>query len=567
MLIELSEFNSSSVFSTSDWTNTITPLVVKPGGTLTFKGGFLDYATSSPVAIELPDDIEITIKVGFYMMAPYIESTDGTGPEFGSVYTENIPQYQGYDLYVARDSTTYDLITSTKTFTIQAGNYSPDEITEIINAQCVTVPQSLHGSGGNFTNTETSSFFRSTTLGMITCAIEPFPGTSWDSSPKKAVIQARDLNELAAFNVGDKIGLYDLTDGGTTDFTYNLTITAIDRTTGIVTVNPVQDRYQQTVLNMFMYKNIIGNPDNVENCVNFYRQATKLRPFDPTASFYFTPKEDRKTFMMGASQFQLEYDYNNNSLFQFTYLHTPFYDAGGENEAIQFKFAGYPFNNIFAYGNTATGVFFNDLQPRSFWEDILGFTWNDLTVRDNPTTRQLSAPLRTGLNITGNLVSNDALFDKKNAPLQQPPGEDGGSSAGAYRSLSVSAVSTQTTAIRALKTQGVTSSPFYLIEIGGLSDINMVNDTNLFRTICAFGSKEYSNQGIISIYADGTSFYTNNSPTDIIISSFRVRILDSLTKLTSTNLGPRNTIILELDNPIIQPIQQTDTKSKENKET
>jgi len=560
MLIELSQFNSSSVFTSSDWTNTITPLIIKPQGTLTFKGGFLDYATTSQIVIELPEDVEISIKVGFYMAAPPVNATDGTGPLFtssqadGEIFINDITEYQAFDLYVARDHTdpSYNLITSTKTFTIPSGNYSPDEISEIINVNCIRVPYNLHGSGGDFNNNENSSFFRSTTLDMLTCALEPFIGTSHSGS--QAVLKARDVTQLANFNIGDEVSLYDLIPGSGFDeeFNYKRVIETIDMNTGIITLDPQPDRPQETLLNLHMYKNIYSDdPVNTDNCVRYYRQANNSRPFDPDTYFRWAPEDKRKTYMMGASQFQLEYNYNNNSLFQFTYLHTPYYDAG--NEAINYYFAGYAFNNIFSFTNTITGVFINDLQPQSFWSDILGFRYNDLVVKNNPVNNFLSAPLRCGLNITGNLVATDALFSKTAVPQQQPPGTDGGSDPGAYRALQVKTASTQTTPIVATKTQGVTTSPFYLIEIGGLSDVNMVNDTDLFRTICGYGSKQYSNAGIITIFADGTSFFTNNALTDVVLSSFRVRILDNITKLPSTNLGTRNTILLQLDNPTLPP--------------
>jgi len=562
MLIELSQFNSSSVFSSSDWTNTIQPLVIKPEGTLSFKGGFLDYATTSQIVIELPQDVDVSIKVGFYMAAPPVNSTDGTGPLFtstqadGQIYINDITQYQAFDLYVARDhrlaDRSFPLVTSTKTFTIPAGNYSPDEISEIINVNCISVPYNLHGSGSDFNNNEASSFFRSTTFDMVTCALEPLIGTTHGGA---AVLQARDVTQLQSFAIGDEVSFYDLIPGSGFDqtFEYIRTITAIDMNTGIITINPVLEREQETLLNIYMYKNIYkgGATFDASNCVRYFRQPSGSKVFDADAYFRWAAEDNRKTYMMGASQFQLEYNYNNNSLFQFTYLHTPFYDAGVE--AVNYYFAGYSFNNIFAFTNTITGVFINDLQPQSFWSSILGFRYNDLIVTNNPATNRLSAPLRCGVNITGNLVANDALFNKVNSPQQFNSGTTDGDDPGGYRTLQVKTASTQTSPIVASKTQGVTTSPFYLIEIGGLSDVNMVNDTDVFRTICGYGSKQYSNAGIITIFADGTSFFTNNALTDVILSSFRVRILDNITKLPSTNLGTRNTILLELDNPSIPP--------------
>ena len=193
--------------------------------------------------------------------------------------------------------------------------------------------------------------------------------------------------------------------------------------------------------------------------------------------------------------------------------------------------------------NTMTGIFFTKLEPASFWEDALGFNLNTLIVTDDDTSHILSAPLQVGVNITGNLVTYDALFDKTNPPRMYDDDES------REKAQIVNAVSTQSQAIVANKPQQVDSSSFYLIELGGLSDINMINDTDLFRTISAIGSKEYNSQGIISIYPDGTAFYTNNSPEPLYLSSFRVRILDSITKQPTTSLGGKNSIFIEMTNP------------------
>jgi hypothetical protein len=56
MIVELSKFNSMSSFSNSDWINSFQPLTIQPQGQLSFKGGFLDYNTSSAQVIELQED-------------------------------------------------------------------------------------------------------------------------------------------------------------------------------------------------------------------------------------------------------------------------------------------------------------------------------------------------------------------------------------------------------------------------------------------------------------------------------------------------------------------------------
>lgn len=545
MIIELSRFNSLTSFTNSDWINSFQPLTVQPQGQLSFKGGFLDYNTTSEQAIELLEDVPITIETGFYMTGPANQDL---------LKVKNPEKYVPLDIYICRSNGDGSLQKSSRTFTIPAGNYSPDEITEIINFNCVNYNPPIHGDGTFFNNQATRNFFRPTTDQFNSVALELIPK---DPDSGVATLIARNPADLQYFQQGQNVSFIDLgklTGDTTGNILTPYEIETLNMTTGQITTSPPFRRLASyTMGNPYMYK-YVYDPGNEEGgdidtgyCYRFYRQATPSRPFDPDTEFFFDPNNDRITNYMGCSQFQLEYGYNNNSLFQFSYLHTPFYSGG--QEAIQLYACGYRYNNIFAYINTLTGIFFTKLEPASFWQDTLGFDLSKLIVTDSPT-QVLSAPLQVGVNITGNLVTYDALFDKSNAPRMYDADNDH------EKAQVVDAVSTQSQAIVAGKPQQVNSSSFYLIELGGLSDINMVNDTDLFRTICAIGSKEYNSQGIISIYPDGSAFYTNNSPEPLYLSSFRVRILDSITKQPTTTLGSKNSIFVELINPPPQPAVQ-----------
>lgn len=565
MIIELSKFNSLTSFSNSDWINSFQPLTVQPGGSLSFKAGFLDYNTSSQQVIELQEDTNITIQTGFYMVCPYTESPENTTGRFGDLYVNDIETYTPFDLYVARDpSNNYNLITSSRQFTIPAGNYSPDEIAQILNYNCVNVKSNTHGSGDTFNNNATNNFFRSTLQQAYTCAMETIPASE---STSEGMLIARDPASLEKFNVGDKVVFLDFDRGASQPdgLQHAYEISEINYVTGEIKTNPEFTKESEyTLVNFHMYKYILYNQEsddrniNTAQCIKFYRQATKNRPFNPNSEIFFDPNLARQVAMMGASQIQFQYNYNNNSLFQISYLHTPYYNSGG-NEAVSMYYMGSPFNNVFQYVNATTGCFFTNLEPKEFWGDIIGFDLNSLVVKDNPVNHQLNAPLLTGINITGNLITYDLLFNKSDSPLQYQPNSESGD---AYVKKA-DAVSNQTIPIPATKTQGITTSSFYIIELGGLSNINMVNDTDLFRTICAIGSKQYNTQGVISIYPDGTAFFTNNSPIPLYISSFRVRVLDSLTKKASNTLGGRNSIFIELTNPP-QAIQQPEEENKKS---
>jgi hypothetical protein len=554
MIIELSRFNSFTSNSNSDWTNSFQPITIQPQGSLSLKSAFLDYNTSSEQVIELLEDVNIVIETAFYVTAP---------PTQDGLKVADPDLYVPLDLYICRNKDISNtLTTSTRSFTIPAGNYSPQEITEIINFNCVSYEPPIHGDGSFFNNAASNNFFRPTTDRFNSVALEIIPK---DSDTGKATLIARNPSDLQYFEIGDYVSFIDigLLDGETTgniDAAY--TITALDHATGEITVNPDflrLENYTMTNPYMYHYVYVAQEPDDKDIdttfCFEFYRQGLANRPFNNTTRWLFDPNNDRITNYMGASQFQLEYNNNQNALFQFTYLHTPYYSNG--DEAIMLQTCGYKFNNIFRYMNTLTGVFFTKLEPASFWEGTLGFDLDTVVVTESPEY-VLSAPLQVGVNITGNLVSYDALFDKTNAPRMYPADDD-------RKALIVNAVSTQTQPIVATKPQQAQSSSFYLIELGGLSDINMINDTDLFRTICAIGSKEYNSQGIISIYPDGSAFYTNNGFEPIYLSSLRVRILDSITKQPTSSLGGKNSVFIQLTNPPPQPQKEDDSKSNKNK--
>jgi hypothetical protein len=208
------------------------------------------------------------------------------------------------------------------------------------------------------------------------------------------------------------------------------------------------------------------------------------------------------------------------------------------------------------------------MEPQSFWRDTLGFDVDSMIMTydpslTTPTNRNFTRRLESGVNITANFIGNDILINKADFDGANPA---------PMRQLQRNAYydeSTQTQAIKALKQIGIKASNFYLVELGGLDLINMENDTQFFRTICAIGSKEYSNLGVISLYSNGMPFYTNQGD-DFVLTNLRVRILDSITKQPSTTLGSKNSIFIEYIAPPsvpmpLPPPEKEKTKKKATK--
>lgn len=541
MLIELSRFNTPTAFTNADYVNTIPPLTIQSGGALMFNSGFLDYATATPDnVIEIPEDTVITLSCGFYMCLWF---EFDKAPSTEAFFYNNVLGLRPFELYTARDPSGYMPIISTRTFTLPKGNYSPYELQNIINENLVKVPQYLMGSGADFVSDANQQFMRSTMLGE---AVANSVNLQGDPTPQiYSNIKLKNKDQLGTlsnprFKIGDTVKLYDVITNIDIAFYKNnvppdtwpdaVVINEIDFNNGIL--------FYEGGWNYTTEGNTQNYPDMVSvivyktntQAVLFYSQA----PNSVHNGEYFYMSNES---VMGASQMALEYNNNNNSLFQFTYLHTPFYHTGNESIAIY----GSGRSNYFDSITTQSGVFFTQMEPRSFWEDTLGFDVDSMVMTydpslTTPTNRNFTQQLEAGVNITSNFLGNDILISKADFDTFVP-----------MRQLQRNAYfneSTQTTPIKALQTIGIKSSNFYLVQLEGLDLINMENDAQFFRTICAIGSKEYSNLGVISLYGTGMPFYTNNG-LDFVISNLRVRILDSLTKQPSTTLGEKNSIFIE----------------------
>jgi hypothetical protein len=576
MIIELAKFNTNTAFSNSDYINQIQPIQIDTGGSFAFKGGFLDYNTTSEQVIEIVEDVNVEIDAGFYYACG--------DPLKKELLVGDEDTIRPYELYVARDpSNNFSLTTSTRTFTIPKGNYSPYEITELVNLNLTEVVPSIHGDGSDFVNLGESNFFRPIPQNAYVCSLKNFNKSRRPFVPTDNIYFALNPPDLIdpntgtpRFSVNDVVRFWDNIEGDIQKKVQvdrmNTRIDAINYDTGAITFffggddNP--DATNVSFTQFFMYKIGTvpsgGSPDDPNKTdlkqTRFYYQSNKKgETFDPSNNFTFpnltqphtgTPPVGNNDYVpanfkfMGASQIQLEFNNNNNALFQWTYVHTPYYYGNSTAEAnddaqegIDFLFSGA--NSRFVYENTQTGIFFTSLSPPSFWFETLGFD-PSIVIQDEPVKHILNSPLIAGVNITGNFIGYDALFEKGNNTSQWVP-----TSEDVY---AVNSSSSQTFAIRAISSQSVGDSSFYIVDVNGLSLTNLSNDTDFFRTVVAIGSKEYNSQGIISLYPDGTSFYTNNGE-PFVLSSIRTRILDSISKKPTETLGPKSAIYLEYTPP------------------
>jgi len=84
--------------------------------------------------------------------------------------------------------------------------------------------------------------------------------------------------------------------------------------------------------------------------------------------------------MVGATEMSLIYNNQNNNIYSFDYIHTPILAGGNEVVMVSMQPTSNQGGDLFdvAMSDRQTGIIFNNLEPASFWRDILGFDTNAL---------------------------------------------------------------------------------------------------------------------------------------------------------------------------------------------
>jgi hypothetical protein len=538
-IIELSYNNATQQNLTSDWTNTFQQQVVlNPGDGLTTKLALLDYSSTGQYSnIEIPEDLNILMTGGFWytIQDPTVYNSnqrdaDGSDEDFDNI---EIGKY-----YIARDSN-YNLITSTKIFTIKKGVYDVNELTQQITRNITAINVDDIGKSIYFDNKAGEFFFRSTIANEMSVNIYSFYDeiqSSLGSGPLEGkrewimycIVKEENLWQLEPFSMGQSVSFAYQYDPKTNNFSDGVII-QLDKVAGTMQIRHYLDDF--------------GLGDSTpgdggltvppQPWTNFYgivfgNNTTSIRFYDPE-NF----NVNRAMYMegrnyMGSSQLALLFNDNNDGKFSFKYMHTPFYNGGQESISV-YNVVG----ATFYYFLAQSGIFFTQLEPASFWFGLLGFNQNIL-VSDNLITHTLNQKLVLGQNITSNLITYDNVFNKakwtESPPIDTP-----------YYTTSQ-----DTFKIIGLELQTAFVSPYFIIQILGLGNTNLLDDNKTYQTIAQICSKQYDNNGVITTYPDNIPFYYNTSNEPLLISSLRVRILDGVSKQPTLILGNNNNIFIQI---------------------
>jgi len=535
-IIELSYNNASQKTNTADWTNTFQQqIILNPGDGLITKLALLDYSSTGAYSnIEIPQDINVSMTAGFYYtmcnpeyynsnLKPNPDQLDFNGIEF-------------FKFYVARD-TNFNLITSTKTFTIKKGVYDVNELCENITRTLTNINVSDIGKSLYFDDKPNEFFFRSTETNDTAVNVYTFTQeiqTELDDINAQrdwilyGLVKPQNVYQLQSFNLNDEVEFAFQFDPAVNNFSG--TIIQIDKVAGTF-----QIAYKADSLGTIYDPELVGvvppQPWDQFYGIMYHKTTTPIRFYDPENANHDNYVYLENKALMGSSQCALVYNDDNDGKFSFKYMHTPVYDNDGNESVSILNVSG----STFYYFGSQSGIFFTDLQPPELWQDIFGFNLSQMIMSDNLETHNLNQLFVLGQNVTSNLITYDSIFNKKDKSTNPPPAD-----------TPYYTTSQDTFKIVGIEQQTSFVSPYFIIQILGLGTNNLIDDTKTYQTIAQICSKEYDNNGVITSFSDGNPFFYNTSNEPFLISSLRVRILDGTTKQPTLILGQNNNIFIQI---------------------
>ena len=255
---------------------------------------------------------------------------------------------------------------------------------------------------------------------------------------------------------------------------------------------------------------------------------------DNNTDFHFF---DNNPVYIGANEgFTIIFDEDSNR-FLIENCHTAFYDnLNPFNPIISLdKVVGV--DTFYFYKQAQSGVFLTSMNQDAIFlmEDVMGFDSDGITIP--VVNNELMTALRPGINMTTELVTLESQVDKLTGmeiPLN-PTNNTLKSASNQFRSIH--AVENYSTNV---------FSGFFLIEIEGVNT-TMVSEEKVFSSIMGINSNYFSNAGFVSSYEGSLVFENKSGPQ--LLSGFRIRILDPITKQPLDEIGRNNVIYLEIRNP------------------
>lgn len=299
------------------------------------------------------------------------------------------------------------------------------------------------------------------------------------------------------------------------------------------------------------HANINFNNNNVELSGSVFVSNDLTKTY-----VYSTPRTYQ--YWLGASQMALEY--LESGRFQFTFLHTPYYDTNGDiavNYIQKKDGSGVLIPNEFFIASSNGGVFFQGIHCTyadgtdvNFFGDLLGFDMDSLLVKYTSNNNMpipfpvgskgsIFSNLEFGQTITKastyadlGILKNDPSnpFYRVTVTSSMPPSSDN--------------LVESITASKPISELSSYDFGYFMIEIGTNYNTELRNENTLNNMIKGVVGRYYE----VNSYCQGasdSSFSYIHKGSPMVLNDFHIRILDSNRGLAN-NIGPDNTIFLQV---------------------
>jgi hypothetical protein len=497
-ILELSRVLADDKPTNANWKTSLkSGIVIEEGDQVLVKNAYVDTTSLSSANIVIENQFTVRIDFGFYLIGTGIEQTVLDG-RVNNLWTTETPTTicDGLPYFCIKTGQTGpsedEVYTDYVEFNIPAGTYSKTFMAEYISRQMQTMANVANQRlKGVFSNGEQTTGFD---FPVIESVYQPCYITKVDG--------------LYATSVGGPYSVPPVSPA----------YTAIHFRSGLINL-PNNVEYQHSTI----FQNCGTDPSDTNNADGGY---------------------------IGCSNISMSYN-TDSQLYQWDYLHEPLVDTTSGNQVTGIAQQITPTEDQrLTQLNSRGGIYLTNLQPAAFWEDTMGFSIQDITFDTNNILTGQQDYDDYYRKITQNFPAVSALIDTgKTVDV----GDFKIQSSRTIFSLRLEdfplykfSDSTSTAPLIATNpAKGtVISGGHYLLDIKGYNGNfkNAVADYQYKALISSFFVSPDSY--VCSVGPDSCVYIHHGSP--IPLNVLEVTIINPLTHLPATNLGPNSSVYLQV---------------------
>ena len=533
-IIELSRYTSEDKISPAQWKNNLkSGIMLEAGDQVLLKNCFIDTTNLSSANFIFTEDINCKISFGFYMIGTDIEQIQiipgqyvyngggfsGFKRSGSAVVADGLPYFCKEFTEGSMPSNDDAPYLDYTIFTIPAGTYSKTYLAQFINRQLQGIkPVGNTGASIVLNNYEASE------------AEYPFPTI-------ETVFQSLSMGFLPSNTDPTK--------------TYYLCYAGDGAT-------PFSNSFTEAATPVYFSKGVTNLPYGTTNGNQYiFGSTSSFQVPDPDSDAKYTNFDSG---YMGCNSMSLSYN-TDSQLYQWDYIHTPLVD-GNNNQVTGAVYNKLGSNTIasLAFLNARTGLMLTNLEPKSFWEDTLGFNlsnicfdpknnFNDITFDEFMQKTTMNFPSLQLFQVDAKPVdvygttfkSLDSIVTKRSGAWF--------TDSNATVPLLASNISKGT----------IISGGHYLIDVKGYNTNfkNQLMDTQYKGLVSAYFVS--ADAYVCGIGPDSSFYIHKGSPMNL--NSFEVSIINPINKQPAQNLGNNSSVYLQVVKTERPPTQDQDDKN------